>query len=306
MRRYCLPIVIVLAASFGFAPAAVAQDSTYAPWQPPAQSRTQAPDMPQLLKQLRILIAKAEKAKAADPVFLSDLRKLADSYDSPWPITVLYDDFRDGEFTSNPAWTVSSGKWRIDTKYVGGLQTRVHTQQNTSSSQGGYNNQNTVLGIIGSLLQPQQNNENPQDTQDESAAITTPVNIANAFYIHLEIASRDSAGRFDFGPYQSMHNNAGYFLTYAPGQANGLTLSGANGGNTKALVDSNGPIRLEDGALHAIDWKRDRGGRMTVALDGRVVMETTEQSLNLPFDGFVMANSGGTYTIHSITINSAR
>jgi hypothetical protein len=80
----------------------------------------------------------------------------------------------------------------------------------------------------------------------------------------------------------------------------------SGGAGVKPIANSNGPVHLEDGALHVIDWKRDRDGKMTVALDGKLVMEATDLSLRKGFDGFVLGNSGGTYTIHSITINGGR
>src|SRR5215471_10916723 len=70
-----------------------AADPRYSPWQPPAQ----AGGMADLLRNLRSLIDEAERSKAADPTFLDDLRALADTYDNPWPVKLVYDDFRDGD-----------------------------------------------------------------------------------------------------------------------------------------------------------------------------------------------------------------
>ena len=305
MRRFFHLFAAVLVSGLLSLSAAFSQDSTYAPWQPPGQ--TQTGDMQQLLKQLRILIGKAEKAKAADPIFLKDLRKLADSYDNPWPITLLYDDFQDGDFTYNPAWTVASGTWRIDTQGVGGLQTRVRLQQTSSTGQGGSSTQNAVVGILGALLQPQQSGQTQQQPQDQSAQISTAVQISNNFNLHLEIAPRDSTGRFDFGLYRGANHDSGYFLTYMPGAANGLTLwSVVSGQASKQIGATSGALNMGNGAVHVIDWKRDRDGKMTITTDGNPAIEVTDLSLRKSFDGFVMANAGGTYTIHSVTILGSR
>jgi hypothetical protein len=93
-------------------PAARAEDIPYAPWQAQVQTGT----MPELVKNLRALIDKAERDKAANPLFLKDLRTLADQYGGPvagWPVKLLYDDFQDGQYTSNPAWTVTAGQWQV-------------------------------------------------------------------------------------------------------------------------------------------------------------------------------------------------
>jgi hypothetical protein len=66
---------------------------------------------------------------------------------------------------------------------------------------------------------------------------------------------------------------------------------------------SRGPINLEDNQAHFLEWKRGPGGKMTVALDGRPVIEATDAQFRKPFNGFLMINSGGTYGIRSVAIN---
>ena len=147
MYRYPLLIAGLVAALLLGGTPSRAQESTYSPW----QGQTQGGDMPQLLKQLRALIDKADKANAADPVFLDDLRKLADSYDTQWPVKLLYDDFRDGDFTANPVWTVSAGTWRVNLQSrMPGLQSRVAIQQTTGQSS--MSTKEAVVGVLGALL----------------------------------------------------------------------------------------------------------------------------------------------------------
>jgi hypothetical protein len=302
MHRYPLLIVGLLAALLlGGAPS-LAQESTYSPW----QGQTQAGDLPQLLKQLRSLIDKADKANAADPVFLDDLRKLADSYDTQWPVKLLFDDFRDGNITASPVWTVTAGNWRVNLQSrMPGLQTRVVVPQ--AASQGSTSTQSAVIGALGALLGQQQGGQAQQPPQDQYAAISTTLAITNAFAIRLEIASGQPGGRFDIGPYLGARADTGYFLSYVPATANGLVLSSVTAyAGTKQLASSSGQIQLEDNASHVIDWKRDRTGKMTVALDGKTVIDATDLTIRKPFQGFLMANSGGLYAIRSVTINGSR
>lgn len=275
----------------------VALADNYQPWQNP-NNPTQPGDLQQLVKQLRQLIWKAEKAKAADPNFLKDLKSLADSYDNPWPVQVFFDDFRDGDYLSNPPWRVSAGRWRIVDQPLHGLQTGVAVQQ-SSNTYG--NNQDSVVGILGALLQPGGQNQNQQ--QNQYAGISASVPISNAFNLHFELTAGQDNQRLDLGFYRG-NNDGGYFLTYTPLEQNGLTLSRVVPGQANQAIDTSGPLNLGgDRKLHAIDWKRARDGRMTVAVDGTVMVDATDTTLQRSFDGFAIGNSGGWYIIHSVTIS---
>lgn len=261
----------------------------YSPWQPPAQ----AGGMPDLIRNLRALIDEAERSKAADPTFLDDLRALADTYDNPWPVRLVYDDFRDGDFTSNPPWTVSAGIWRVDSKgRFPGLRSTVYGPDNANAGPGGFGN---YAG------RPRQGGGN----DDEFAAIYLPVAISNSFDIRLEIAARDQGGRFDFGPYLGRGNTA-YRLSYQPDAGSGLTLTRVTSQGERVLGGSSGRVNLGDGKSHVIDWKRDRGGNMIVTLDGRPAITVADPMIRRPFDGFLMVNGGGTYWIRSVAISGTR
>jgi hypothetical protein len=269
-----------------------AADSRYSPWQPPAQ----AGGMPDLLKNLRSLIDEAERSKAADPTFLDDLRQLADTYDNPWPVRLVYDDFRDGDFTSNPPWTVSAGIWRVDTKgRFNGLRSTVYGADTANAGPGGGQGFGSYAG------RPRQGGGN----DDEFAAIYLPVTISNSFAIRLEIAARDEGGRFDFGPYLGRGNTA-YRISYQPEAASGLTLTRVTSQGERVLGGSSGRVDLGDGKSHVIDWKRDRGGNMIVTLDGRPAITVADPMIRKPFDGFLMVNGGGTYWVRSVAINGTR
>ena len=286
-----------------------ADESRYVPWQDP----TQAGDLPELVKNLRSLTDQAERSKAADPTFLEDLRNLANTYDQHAPISLLYDDFRDGNFTRNPTWTVAAGTWGVD---AGGGFAGLHSTINKRSAAASAapvttSGQDIISNVLIALLK-QQTGQGAQDTQKNQAArdayamISTPVAIPNPFAIRLEIASRDQAGRFDFGPYLGQYGDTSYRITYMPSAASGLVLSRVTSQGTQLLGSSNGRIGLEDDRSHVIDWKRDRSGKMTVALDGKQVIEVTDMRIRDSFDGFLMINSGGNYWIRSVAVTGTK
>jgi hypothetical protein len=86
----------------------------YRSWtDPDAPSQASAQRQQDFVDKLKGLIDEAEKALAADPQFLGDLQGLAREYDRPRRRVVLSDRVEDGDFTDNPAWTVTQGRYWV-------------------------------------------------------------------------------------------------------------------------------------------------------------------------------------------------
>jgi hypothetical protein len=290
-------------------PAARAEDIPYAPWQAQPQTGT----MSELVKNLRTLIDKAERDKAANPLFLKDLRTLADQYGGPiagWPVKLLYDDFQDGQYTSNPAWSVMSGQWQVAN--VGGSPA-LFSQVRLPNASGETSNKpaDLLLGALVAVLN-QQNDQNQQSNQNQQennprATILTPVAITDQFSIKLVMLSGgERIGQFNFGPYAGKRADSSYQVTYAPGATRGLVLSRITDRNVQILASSSGSVDLEDGKSHVIEWNRGPGGKMTVNVDGKLVLQATDVGAHKPFTGFVMVNSGGSYGVRSVAINGVK
>ena len=62
----------------------------------------------QLVDEIRGLID--EVARAADPRFVRDVRSVLGRYDNFWRVSLVVENFRDGDFTRNPAWVVADGE----------------------------------------------------------------------------------------------------------------------------------------------------------------------------------------------------
>ncbi|MEK9725696.1 MAG: hypothetical protein VW405_19745 [Rhodospirillaceae bacterium] len=105
-------VVGILALLVALVPSAASAQSGYTQWKDPnapAGGSTQ-----DFVDKLNALVDKAERARAADPNFLRDLRDLAGQFDRPWGATVFNDDFLDGNHTADPAWTVVSGNYWVE------------------------------------------------------------------------------------------------------------------------------------------------------------------------------------------------
>lgn len=68
----------------------------------------------QILSELEEIIERGERNNSADPDFLAALRDLVRRNTWPWQRVLLSDTFSDGNFTSNPRWTNTSGDVSVD------------------------------------------------------------------------------------------------------------------------------------------------------------------------------------------------
>jgi hypothetical protein len=276
---------------------AMAQDDTskYQQW-PGADAGSD--DINQLVQDIQKLIDQAERDKAADPQFLDDLRGVLADYQNPWTTRLLYDDFRDGNYTANPAWTVSGGVFKVKKEGFNiGLKSSVIPQGVTQQQQ---STGNVVLDILGAVNQP-------QPTSFQYSAIYTPVKITNAFATRIEFTSVDRFGRMDFGPYLGQSGATAYRVAYLPGQTkDSLRLIRITPKGAVAIATYKGGLNLEDGRRHVLEWTRDRNGAMNVVLDGQDMIQATDRTINKPFDGFLMINSGGTYWVRSVTVDGGK
>jgi len=286
----------------------------YAPWSNPDQKTgAGAVDVQEFIKRLDKLIDDAEKSRAADPAFLRDLRDLARSYDAagatsqPGIRTVLSDDFSDGDFTANPAWTVDQGKYWVEKGW--GLRSAVAVQGQMQQQQKKLSDRETALAILGAVLNQSGGGTTAgAPTEQAMAGIYTPAAIGNAFTIDLEFSSwvqqgQPSGGRLDIGPYQGNDRASGYRLTYSPGE--GLSLLSVSPSGSRVIDQSIGPMTLEDKKTHALRWSRDTHGRMKISVDGREILNTLDRGFGDPFQGLTMSNRGGDYIVKRITVGSA-
>ena len=300
--RFILALIVLMLASLP-----LSAQQKYSAWSNPAGSGGTTQE---LVDKLNALIDAAEKSRAADPVFLRDLRALTQGYAAPKavsvlsPVSVLSDDFSDGDFSANPAWRVSEGRFWIEKDW--GLRSAITV---ASAAEAEQQNKQTggkdlALAIFGAVLQQATKNKS-EPTQEaaakqEVAAIYSTVAIANAFSMEFEISSWQPQGQIDIGPFQGTDTNSGYRLSYTPGGAWALLRMTAQG--TSVIKQSTKSVPLEDQKSHTIVWSRDARARMSVSIDGEAVFSTTDRSFSDPFDGIAITNQGGDYIIKRIAV----
>jgi len=294
-------LLIAGAAAFAIvAGPALAQDSTtrYQQWQ-----GYNSENMQDLIGDLEDLIDQAEKDRAADPEFLKDLRSALLEYSAPAAskyVALLFDDFRDGNYTQNPTWTVTSGGFKVDRKgALTGLRSTIYppgTQPGQTSTG------NPALDILGAILnQPAQ-----QTSTAKYAAIYTPVKVSNQFRIRFDFASTERFGRMDFGVYQGSGGSNAYRIAYLPNQKDLLRLLRLTPQGVWVIGAYKTTLSLEDNKRHLLEWTRDKNGVMSVVLDGKEVIRATDKNFTKPFDGFLHINAGGSYYVRAVSIEGVK
>lgn len=311
----CLSLALVLSAS------ATAQDAPrYQQWGGGGSTQD-------MVDALRDLVGEAERARAADPRFLGDLKALADAFDQTAPVALITDDFRDGDYTNGTVWTVTGGRWWVEEAV--GLRSLVAAPaaapaasdpppSNSTRRRVGDDFAEAILSdILNQVTRPRSESESgssePQTSPAATSGDATPAEIQvagaipNAFAARLEITSREPRGALRLGPYQvSTRDGWGYYLAYHPGDQTGMRLVRFSRGQPTVIGSHNGTIGLEDGRLHVIEWTRSVAGTMTVSLDGKVMIQATDTRLRDPFDGFAISNQGGDYAVRNISISRAQ
>lgn len=260
----------------------------------------------ELVDQLKDVIQKAERDRRSDPALLQKLRDLTRRYDWPWKVSLLYDDFRDGNYTVNPSWIVSHGDFRVTRG--AGLRSSFSPPPERIRHASDRKTENPAIDILGEILWGKKESEVPVAEKASSAEIHTKVAITDAFALKLQLTSdgfRDSGGRLEFGPYRGDDRNSGYRLAYEPAKKPAITLLRLAPGRSSVIDFYDQKVDLEDGRSHILEWRRHAGGEMVVLLDQKEIIRAVDRAFGDPYDGFTVINTGGDYAIKQIAISGA-
>ena len=295
-------VLMIIALSILLLPNAVsAQSSRYSTWADPTASSAPNPALDKLVAELNKLIDKAEKAKAADPTFLQDLRNLTNAQRAPSQKLLVSDAFADGDYTNNPAWQVVSGEYFIESGW--GLRNRLITANpQTSSNTSGNSGEDFAKAILGQLLkQATKTPSQPAASSENLITLSTP--ISNAFDLEVEMSSWLADSHFELGVFQGEQALIGYRLLYISGK--GIQLHRVGNAGSSVIATSSQAITIEDKDFHTIIWSRSGDGSMRVSLDGTNVITTSDRGFSDPFDGVRISDKGGDFIIKQVKVSGS-
>ncbi len=277
-------------------------------WSGPATAQAQAPanrDLARFADELEDLLDDAERRRGAEPGLLRDLRALVRKRAGPWTDRILYDEFEDGDYTRNPAWTLVGDRAEVrrDVGLVLAPDTRFGQAQ-PAQRQGQGALATELLGAIlnqatrgGQGAQPPAQAAAPAGETRLAAQVPTP----NAFAAVLEFTSEGTGGQLEFGP-MAGDDDYGYRVLYSPGSQRGLELIGAGQRGNSVIDSMRGPLNLEDGKLHEIQFLRAENGEMTVLVDRVERLRAVDRAYSGRFQGFVVGAEGGRFAVRSIAV----
>lgn len=306
---FALAAAAIAALTTGVATAQTPERSRYgSDWAQGAEQQNDRQRIDAMIADLRRLVESAEKARAADPLFLRDLTELARRYSWPWHVRVLLDDFNDGDLARDPAWMVDGGDV-LTNRYVGVRTIVVPRAAYRDQRQPRQPDRNDLARqIIGTILQgqPGAREEPRRRSEPREALMTTRVAVSNAFALQVRLGSETAdPGRIEFGVTQG-GTEAGYRFAYNPRGNPSLEILRVGSSGTAVVDASRGPIALEDHAFHEIQFTRAHDGRMTLSVDGKEAIATTDRAFRDGFDGIIVRNAGGDYTVRQIALYGAR
>ncbi|HIJ86001.1 MAG TPA: hypothetical protein HPQ00_17610, partial [Magnetococcales bacterium] len=226
-------------------------------------------DAEKSLDELRRVVEEGRRTKAARPEFLEKLDKILDRTRVEPEKPLLVDRFDDGDYDTNPAWTVMAGRFYID---GGGALFSSQARTDVLPMQTGGMEPDekadpdirAVMGIVGMLADSAGQGNNPQSGKAKAkidkntAVIHVPVATPNTFLVRFSFRSDASQGEGEVGLYHDLDIRSGYRLRLNADPNKDKTLeilrfNEAHHPESVAMLPGNG---LGDGLNHELSWKR--------------------------------------------------
>ena len=259
-----------------------------------------------LLNDLDQKIKDADSRMIAHPKFLEELRALVKQYRSKLRVVFLSDDFSDGDYGSNPRWTVDAGTFQLTSSRRLMSEAAAEPPSATRPAQ---EKSSSLPGMLRDILKAPAEEEKAQAAAPmEEARIHTMATIGPAFEVDLTLVSRSKGGRMEIVLLGGDPAIPYYRLLYRPSPSaeRPIEIVRERDGKSYPVDTAKQYPALDDGAPHRIQWIRDSQGRMRVLVDGKEVLSTYEFLYRSNFTGLALVNRGGIYEWGPVMVYQAQ
>jgi len=257
----------------------------------------------QLVDELQIIVDEGRTARAGHPAFLDDLQQTLDRYRVPRRVLLLGDDFRDGDYSAAPAWSVVEGRWEVE---PGGWLHSATAPPAADTARGDESqrdrNVRLLIGILGELSRDK-GSGGTAESLPTRAVIRTEVGIDNAFTVELTLDGE--GGTTAVAVVQGASLQTGYRLVH--GVDGSWELFRYRRGVAESLGRSTASAPSgSDASPRKLTWRRAQDGTMTVGVDGTSLLEVRDLTYRQPFDGIALINDGGDWRYGELAVYAER
>lgn len=270
-----------------------------------------AEDQTQLIDELRQIVEKSRQERAADRWLQGALEDLLAKYDRPWQREILYEDFRDGDYTRNPRWQVLRGDFQVlRGQGLYSSASQGATAPGTTSGQPESPTEALSGLIVGALLDQalgtsEEKGDEPAPSQPVGgpAEIRLNADVSNAFAIELGFRHAGDEAAFEVMLLQSEAGNYGYRLRLQSGARGFIELQRIRRGQGAIVESQTLSANYADGALHELSWQQGPDGTVTVTLDGTALFSVRDRAFRDPYPWLHLVNDQGELTVRSVRIS---
>ena len=206
-------------------------------------------------------------------------------------VVYLRDDFSDGDYLTNPTWSVRQGQFTVDPAF--GLRPAL-----PETSEPAQVTPQTLLQYLIGDAKP----EAPKPSGESGASlIEAPVAIGNAFSLVTTITDHGGEGAAHFIVHQGGANWLGYRLELRAGPRPLVVLARRGSSGYKDIMKVEAPA-FTTGKPHQLRWARLSDGQMFVLIDGRPVITARDTVFRQPWTGFAWVTADAGVSMRNIRI----